>query len=157
MSDQQESKPLNGWWVFAAFAAFFGVVVLVNTVFITTALRTHSGVITKDAYKKGLSYNEILEEARSQPDIKNEIRFEDGVLYWQIETASGELINNADVRAKFIRPIKDGDDFEVVLHYDRDGLYKIKPDFPVKGAWTIYLNASWDSKTFKTTQQIIVP
>lgn len=155
MGKEQITKPLSGWWVFAAFAAFFGVVIAVNTVFITNALRSHSGLVTEDAYKKGLDYNETLKEARSQPELFSKVSFENGVVRWVLKEPSGKPIEDAKVSAQFARPVKDGDDFSAIMRYEGDGLYSLKPDFPVKGAWQLHLSAAWDNKTYKTTNQII--
>lgn len=156
MSDGIKTKPLNGWWVFTAFALFFGVIVLVNSVYITMALRSHSGVVTEDAYRKGLAFNEKLEQARNQPDILNELRFENNILRWKIADKTGLAIDNADVIAEFMRPVKAGNDFNAQLHHDGNGIYSIKPDFPVKGSWKVILSAKWDNNTYQTVEDLIV-
>lgn len=156
MSEATIQKPLNGWWVFAAFAAFFGVVIAVNTVFITQALKSHSGVVTDDAYKKGLAFNDLLNEARHQPELNNEVIFKNGELLWVLKQPSGANIQNAQVTANFMRPVKDGDDFSLPMRYEGDGIYRIEPNFPYKGVWTLQLSATWDKKSYRTTTQIIV-
>lgn len=156
MNTAKPEKPLSGWRVFAMFAAFFGVIIAVNAVFITNALRSHSGLVTEDAYKKGLAYNETLVEARSQPDIHNEISFKNNVLRWSLYTPSGTAINNAAVIAKFTRPIKDGDDFSAPLRYEGNGLYSLQPNFPMKGVWNLHLSATWNNQSYKRATEIIV-
>lgn len=156
MSDGIKTKPLNGWWVFTAFALFFGVIVLVNSVYITMALRSHSGVVTEDAYRKGLAFNEKLEQARNQPEILNELRFENNILRWKIADKTGLAIDNAGVTAEFMRPVKAGNDFNAQLHHDGNGIYSIKPDFPVKGSWKVILSAKWDNNTYQTVEDLIV-
>lgn len=156
MNDASTQKPLNGWWVFAAFATFFGVIIVVNTVFITQALKSHSGLVTEDAYKKGLSYNETLKQARSQPKMQSEVRFKDGTVSWTFKTPLGENIEGANVSAKFTRPVKDGNDFSASMLYEGEGIYTIKPEFPFKGIWNIQLSAAWNNQIYKTTNEIIV-
>ena len=156
MNTTQIEKPLSGWAVFAMFAAFFCIIIAVNTVFITNALRSHSGVVTKDAYKKGLAYNETLKEARRQPNLSNKISFENGIVRWELKTPSGEIIDNANVSAKFTRPVKDGDDFSALMSYDGGGHYLTKPEFPFKGVWNLQLSAKWGNQSYKTASQIIV-
>jgi nitrogen fixation protein FixH len=156
MSEATIKRPLNGWWVFSAFALFFGVIVIVNSVFITMALRTHSGVVTEDAYRKGLTYNEKLEQARNQPDIKSALHFENNILHWNIADQTGAAIENATVTANFMRPIKDGDDFNAELHHDGNGVYSIQPEFPVNGSWKVILSAKWDNNTYQTATALIV-
>lgn len=157
MSETSINKPLNGWWVFAAFFAFFAVIVLVNSVFITMALRSHSGVVTEDAYRKGLSYNETLEQARNQPAIRSAFHYKDNIVYWSLKDQGNHPLENVEVTAKFQRPVKDGDDFSVQLQPVGNGVYSGEIEFPVKGSWKAILSAKWDSKTYQTTQELIVP
>ena len=157
MSETAINKPLNGWWVFAAFFLFFAVIVLVNSVFITMALRSHSGVVTEDAYRKGLTYNETLQQARNQPAMSSAFHFKDNIVYWSLSGKDNQPIENADITAKFQRPVKDGDDFSARLHPSGNGVYSSEVEFPVKGSWKVILSAKWDDKTYQTTQELIVP
>ena len=111
MKEQVIAKPLSGWWVFTAFAAFFGVVIIVNGIFITSALGSFSGLVTEQPYKKGLAYNEILENARTQPNINHKVSFQEGILRWGLKEQDGTYIKEASVTANFTRPVKDGNDF----------------------------------------------
>lgn len=157
MSETAINKSLNGWWVFAAFFLFFAVIVLVNSVFITMALKTNSGVVTEDAYRKGLAYNEALELARNQPAINSVFDYEGNTVYWSLRDQDSQPIENANISAKFQRPVKDGDDFDARLHPTGNGVYSGKINFPVKGSWKVILSAKWDSKIYQTTQELIVP
>lgn len=150
-------KPLSGWKVFAIFVAFFGVVFAVNAVFITMALKTHSGVVTEDAYKKGIHYNDTLAAARAQPEMQSALSFEDGVLSWSLKTPEGRALENASVTAEFFRPVKSGSDFSAELHASGNGIYSLKPEFPVKGAWQVHVRASWDNQNYQITRDIVVP
>ena len=156
MTEAKVAKPLNGWWVFAAFCAFFGVIIGVNTVFITKALQSNTGLVREDAYKHGLDYNKTLEEARHQPAWKGVARFTDGVLTWSLVDDGGAVIDGAVVTGRFFRPVKDGDDFSVPLRNMGNGLYSVEPEFPFKGSWTVYLSATWNNQTFKTSENLVV-
>lgn len=148
-------KPF-GRWVLLAFVLFFICIALINAVFIHFALGTHSGVVIDNPYKRGLAYNETLVKAKSQPDLQNIVEFEKGVLTWTLIDQDGVAIKDANVRAKLVRPIKEGDDFEVVLLHAGEGLYKAKISFPRKGLWTAQLGAKWNNLQYQTSYQIIV-
>lgn len=156
MSEEKIVKPLSGWWVFGAFATFFGVVILVNAVFITSALQSHSGLVIDDAYKKGLSYNTTLQEAKNQPNWSSEVEFSNGLLTWNLTDENAAVIEDAKVNARFFRPVKDGDDFNAELQYDGQGIYSLTPEFPVKGSWIVNLSAAWNNQTYKTQKTLIV-
>lgn len=142
-------KPLSGRRVFLYFFAFFGVIIAVNSVFISNALKTHSGLVIEQAYEKGLSYNETLDAARNQPDIEHEVSYNSGVLRWKLP------MQDATVSAKIKRRIKDGHDFEVTFEHVGGGVYEASPDFPMIGAWTAHLKAAWNNTTFQTRHDLI--
>ncbi|MFP4313862.1 MAG: FixH family protein [Alphaproteobacteria bacterium] len=154
--NQKPEKHLSGWWVFGAFAAFFGVVILVNSFFIYNALYSHSGLVTEDAYKKGLKYNERLQTAKNQPDLAYRFEHKDGLILWQLQDANGKIIDNAEVSVHFFRPVKSGMDFKQKLNHQENGLYSLPVEFPLKGAWEARLKATWDDQTFQTTKNLII-
>lgn len=139
----------QGTWVLLSFIAFFGVIVAVNSVFITTALRTHSGVVTKQPYEKGLAYNKTLKVARDQARLNQEVSFNNGILQWVLKDEDGEPIN-ADVTARLFRPVKDGQDFEVILIPISQGVYESYLNLPMKGRWDALLKAEWQTRQYQT-------
>lgn len=146
----------SGKFILGCFLAFFGVVCAVDAGFVYTALHTNSGEVTEQAYEKGLAYNKTLEQARTQPVLKEKFSFQDGIARWSAIDNNGAVLERAAVKVKFIRPVKDGYDFETVLQYGGSGLYEAKPDFPVKGLWMAQLSAEWNGKRYQTTQEFIV-
>lgn len=153
----QQQKPLSGRFVFACFFVFFALVVVVNTIFITNALKSHSGVVTKNPYEAGLRYNEVLERADNQPKLQETLSLNASVLSWNIRSETGQPISNAQVTVKAIRPVKEGMDFETTLPHNKSGLYSNTINFPAKGQWIIKLDAQWDKNRYQKTQTIIVP
>ncbi|MFV0295823.1 MAG: FixH family protein [Hyphomicrobiaceae bacterium] len=59
-------KGLAGKHVLIMLLAFFGVVFAVNGIFLTRALSTYSGVVSKQPYVRGLHYNERIAAASRQ-------------------------------------------------------------------------------------------
>ena len=66
MSTSIEGKRLTGRHVAIMLAAFFGLMFAVNGVFVYFALGSFSGVSEKDAYKRGLSYNQEIDHHTRQ-------------------------------------------------------------------------------------------
>ena len=62
------AKGIEGRHVLLGFIAFFGVIFLVNGIFVYYALGTFGGGDTSDPYRKGLHYNDTLAEAARQAD-----------------------------------------------------------------------------------------
>ena len=142
-------NPNKGTWVFLCFFAFFAMIVVVNVVFIKTALSTHSGVVTEHAYEKGLAYNEKLKAARSQPELQTKAVFEDSVLRWHLKDENGQSLN-ADVSARLVRPVKDGQDFDVIMTQASRGVYEADLNLPMKGRWEAQLSAKWQTQHYQT-------
>ena len=142
-------NPEKGTWVLLSFIAFFGVIVAVNAVFITTALSTHSGVVTEQPYEKGLAYDETLKAARAQPDLQQKAYFENSVLRWVLHDENGQTLN-ADVSARLVRPVKYGQDFDVVMTQTSGGVYEADLNLSMKGRWEAQLKAEWQTQQYQT-------
>ena len=70
MSAASKTKPpfkdrIIPWYFVMAFMVIFAV----NGLFVYLATHTHTGVITENAYEKGLKFDDIVKEVREQ---KNE-------------------------------------------------------------------------------------
>lgn len=161
MTDTNNAIPAQkagfGKWVLLAFIAFFALIVAVNSVFIYQALNSFNGVIVDDPYKKGLSYNDTLAAARAQPEMQDRVVFEGGMLRWYLMDESAVPVKHAVVQARLIRPVREGFDFDVVLHHKGNGIYERTLDFPLKGRWTAKLKATWNNgtKQYQTMHEII--
>ena len=155
MPDVKKVKHPKDKWILIYFVVFFGVIFAVNAFFIYTATKTNTGVITEHSYKKGLAYNELLEQAKEQPSLKDNASFKNNILSWKLIDSNGREISNANVTAHIVRPIQDGYDFDVILSNKGNGLYETILDLPFKGLWTAKLESQWNKKTYKTTYKFI--
>ncbi len=149
-------KPMSGRFVALCFVLFFGVIVVVNMFFLYMALSTQPGVVTKNAYEKGLDYNELLDKARSQPNITQKVSYIDGVLRWVLSDEDGKALTNAAVIAKIIRPVQNGYDFDITLEHSGGGIYEVEMPLPLKGKWEARLSSKWNGKQYQTAHQFIV-
>lgn len=62
-------KEIKGRHVLIALIVFFGVIIAVDTVFVTTALRTFRGEDEPRSYVQGLNYNDVLERRAAQAEL----------------------------------------------------------------------------------------
>lgn len=145
----QTKKRHDGRFVLMCFVTFFAVIIIVNTIFIYAALNTHSGVVTQKPYETGLAFNEVLNKAKAQPDLKHKVSYENGSLRWKLP------MNNASVTASLVRRVQDGKDFDITFQNMGNGIYEAQPDMPLAGAWTAKLKAEWNNKTFQTSHDFI--
>lgn len=155
--DKSTAKKLTGKNVLFIFVVFFLVIFGVNFVFISAALKTHSGVVTEDAYKKGVAYNDLLERARTQPEIEQKFSLEKNRIDWFIADHNGAAIDNAKVHAYFMWPVKKGYDFDVPLETtNHEGHYWSNIDLPLAGRWRVKLTAHWDDQEFHASHNVII-
>lgn len=145
-----------GKTVLLSFIGFFGLIIVVNAIFIYTALHSNTGVVTEESYEKGLAYDDVLKRAETQPKLVETMSYKAGTLEWNIRDSHGNPIKNAAVQAKFIRPVQDGFDFEVSLKHISGGRYAAAVKFPLEGMWTAKLDAKWDKQQYQTSHPVMV-
>jgi len=65
-SKSQTDGQITGRHVLIAILAFFGVVFLVNGIFLYRAIGTYTGLVANEPYRKGLEYNQRIAAAEQQ-------------------------------------------------------------------------------------------
>ena len=160
------SSPINpkDKWIPRYFFIFFIVVAILDGIFVTLAITTHTGLVTEKAYEKGLAYNEVLERAEKQKSMGIQARaeYKDNVLTLRLKTREDTPLKAEKVVAKFYRPSGTGHDYEVQLEDKGDGLYQAAPAFPLSGLWTTTLEAQWHDQqqqrqNYTTTLSLTAP
>ena len=141
------------------FVAFFVVIAIFDGIFVYLATSTHSGVVTENAYQKGLNYNQY-NDAYNQQEIEGwegYIEFTGSSLIFELNDKQGQPIETAEVVAHISRSTKSGLDFEVLLEHESKGRYESKAiNFPLKGQWDIRVLAQKDQKKHQKSKRIIV-
>jgi nitrogen fixation protein FixH len=161
VNSSQESVQY-GRRVLIYFIGFFALIIVVNSVFIIKALSTHSGVVTENAYRKGLEYNQILKKAAFQKaeKIQGQIIYQNGVLNFQLKDQKDRNIENAKVSIYGRRTVTNAQDFKIQLNPISPGLYQKKFDFPGRGHWVLSLEAQWPTPshyTYQIMEEIYIP
>lgn len=138
-------------WIPWYFVVFFAVIALLDGIFVYMAVSTQTGVVTENAYEKGLNYNEIIKAAKAQPVLQQKAVFENGLLRWQLADENGIPITNAFVNAQIIRPVQDGLDFDVRLMHKGEGIYEAPLKLPAPGQWKAQLKSTWNQQDYQTS------
>ena len=103
-----ESWRFTGRMALALFVGFFAIVFAVNGVMLTMALKTHSGIVANEPYRKGLKYNERIAADALQAELgwSGEIAVSPDArrLVVTLTGKSGEAIDGMRVRAEVARP-----------------------------------------------------
>lgn len=131
---------IEGRHVLFGLVAFFGVMLLANAIFVYFAVATFSGGDTSDPYRKGLHYNETLDEAerQAQRGWRTEVEYDDKTGRLQLSVVDKERapVMGLRVGAMLSRPATDKEDRKVVLAEASQGVYVASVDL-APGLWVI--------------------
>lgn len=140
---------LRGWHVFAILAGFFLTVAAVDGIMIAKAVSTFSGD-TADAYRKGLAYNQTLQEEEVQDRLgwRGSRTFDSrtGRLSISLADENRQPIEGLRVRADIGRATTDMFDRRVELAPAENGTYVADVAGLTEGAWTLSVTASENDK-----------
>ena len=145
-------------WIPWYFVAFFVVLAILDGIFVFVATSTHTGVVTENAYQKGLNYNDTIEAARAQESLgwSAAVAYANGTLSLNLNDDAGLAIEGAAVEAFFFRPTQDGLDFSAPLLAIGNGHYANQV-IASEGQWDVRVYVTWQQKHFQMTQRIVVP
>lgn len=136
-------KKITGYHVLFAMLAFFAVIIAVNGSFVFLALDSWTGLSAENSYKRGVSYNRVLERAAAQK-----------ALGWTVTSKVTPLANNSadvefsvlkdqgavtglEVEAWFRHPVQEGFDRKIALTEQNGGTYSGQIDLPSSGNWRL--------------------
>ncbi|MCB9991986.1 MAG: FixH family protein [Rhodospirillales bacterium] len=160
MSDTADrGRPVDKWipWF---FVLFFVVLAILDGIFVTIALKTHTGTVTDNPYEEGLAYNKTLEAAAARDALGWQADLSLGAdheLRLSLADDQAKPIEGASVVAKIIRPVQDGYDFEIALTEQGSGVYKAPANLPLPGQWQVRIFATWQDKHYQHSRTIIAP
>ena len=135
---------------------FFVTIAILDGFFVYTALSTHSGVVTKNSYEKGLNYNDAIEQAEISKDLNQQIIFQD------LENLKAEIVYSidADIEEAIVivkRPIEQGKDFESKLTSNNsNNNYSAIISFPERGNWDLLVIAKAKNAEYRKKKRIFI-
>jgi nitrogen fixation protein FixH len=144
------------------FFAFFAVVLAVNIFYIYLSKKTWHGLISENAYQKGLNYNQSLELAKKQKELGwkisinyNPINPNSGVFMVKLFDKNGNPINDANILLNIKRPSQSNLDFSQQLNFS-EGFYQAQVEFPLRGQWEIEAVASRGLDIFQEVKRYVI-
>ncbi len=146
-------------WIPWYFVGFFALIFMFDGVFVYLATSTHTGVVTEQAYEKGLNYNQTIEAAAAQKALgwQGEVTYDtSNQLNYVVRDHDGALVTNAKVVAELTRPTHNGVDFNSSLLEIAPGIYQAPIEFPLDGVWDVRIFVTWQQTQFQTAQRIVV-
>ena len=155
---------LRGRHVLLGLVVFFGLIFVVNGVFVYYALSTFAGGDTSDPYRKGLHYNDTLAEAAQDAERgwQAELSYgaKSGGLALSLTDKGGQPVSGLHLAASIERPATDREDRSANFREIDGGKYvadlKLAP-----GQWIVQLQANELSRTgdpvFRLKRRVFVP
>lgn len=141
-------KELTGKHVLIIFLTFFGVIFIMNGFFVYFSQSSWTGLETRDAYRKGLKYNQQLSRSEAQNtrgwtmSLKKEDLPGGGFSLTAVpRTAKGETITRLDLSVELKRPTHEGIDQKFTLKETGLGIYSGKVGKQPLGKWYLLVTA----------------
>ena len=146
-----------GFYVFTAFICFFSLIFVANYFLVNIALRTHKGVISENAYKEGLDYNQTIAKFNKQQDLQWHIipRITNNMIQVKAFDKDKQPLAQADIYAFITRSDTDKMDAKIKLTPTKSGVYFSEFSFPKKGKWTIYFTIKQQQDSYQTHHTFI--
>lgn len=146
-------------WIPYYFVAFFLFLFAADGFMAYLAVSTHTGVVEKDAYQRGVDYNLTIQEKtrQKQSGWSSVIGFsEEGDLVFTLKDRDGAGIAGAKVTAEMVRPATAGADFtQALAEKGAPGVYETLLTFPERGYWEIRIFAEKDGVTYRKYKRVV--
>lgn len=155
----EETARKSDRWIPWMIVGFFVVVAIFDGIFVYLAGSTHTGVVTDNAYNRGLDYNATVAAAEKQAGLgwKIDLDLKDGSnLILKAIDSEQRPLQGAVVRAEFKRPTQDGYDFDVAMTETVAGTFETPVSFPLSGQWDVRVFVQWKQEQFQQSKRLVV-
>ena len=153
---------ITGRHVLIGLIAFFGIVIGVNIVFVTSAVRSFPGEATKKSYVQGINYNDTLEQKEKQKalgwsaeigemDIASQRQ-----LVVRISDADSSPVSTLAVVARLSEHSDDHNQLDFTLLELDPGEYSVELPQEIFGRWTAVVTATGSDELVFETQKTMV-
>jgi len=156
MTGQSLPRPSDKWipWY---IVLFFVVLSFVFGGFTYVALKTHTGIVTDNAYKKGLAYNDIIDKDRQQAALgyKAQLRREQGVLVFALTDKAGAPVEMSSAAIWFFRPTDAKGDLRAEMTAAAAGRFEYAAAPPAPGLWEVRILAETAAGSYQHTKRMV--
>lgn len=141
-------RPLTGRGVLFMLIAFFGVIFGVNIYFLVSALRTHTGIVSQEPYRKGLAYNTRIAADERQTALGWDVGVDvapGGHAKLTFTGLDKKPVTALKVTATIGRPATEREDRKLTFAETQPGLYEAQGAALGAGGWVISAAATTDA------------
>lgn len=156
MTDGTQPRPSDKyipWYI----VLFFVVLTFVFGGFAYIAEKTYTGVVTDEAYTKGLDYNSVIKKAEKQDSLgfSSAIEHQHGQIIFTLKDKQGQGVTAGKVKLFLYRPVQDGSDYSQDMNAAEQGVYTATVTPPQKGQWEVRIHADTAEGSYQTSQRIV--
>ena len=137
-------KVLTGWHVLLIFIAFFGVMFVVNGIFLYSAVTSFPGEDVEKSYLQGIDYNSTLaaRSAQAQRGWTAEIGLQGNDFVVLLNDAAGEPVSPEHVTGLLRHPTDAGLDIDLEFTRAGQGVFATaRPAEVSAGRWALLVEA----------------
>ena len=164
MTGEWLTKELKGRHVLMVLCGFFGVMFVVNGIFVYFALATFSGGDTSNPYRKGLHYNEMLaaDERQAERGWRTAVAYDREARELRVSLLdnAAEPLSGLRVAVMLSRPATTKDDRHLRLKEVSQGVYAADIDL-APGIWVIAMASrkadEGRDSAFRLKQRLFIP
>ena len=148
-----------------AIVLFFLVVFVVNALLVRFSIQSWTGLITEDAYQKGLAFNQTLEAQQQQKALGWQLTLDHALLVAGksgparcfLRDRHNQPLTGATIQGMLFRPVHQGVDQRFTMTESEPGLYAAQLLPPLPGHWEIRLEIGVANNQYKHVQKIELP
>ncbi|OAN52493.1 FixH family protein [Sphingobium sp. TCM1] len=134
-----QTRRFTGWHMTGILVAFFAVVIAVNLLMATVAIRSFGGTVVANSYVESQKFNRYLTQARAQDQLgwKDHVALTDRrQVTLALAGRSGAPILGAPVTAVAEHPLGRAADIPLIFHETAPGRYASDRALPA-GRWQL--------------------
>lgn len=150
-------------WIPLLFILFFLGLFVVTGNFVRLALTTFPGLVSTNAYERGLAYDEVIAAEEAQAEQGWQIEFnlpelsgEGQVAGLTLVDGDGNTLAGANVIMVAERMTRYAQQVRVTLSDQGNGLYEAPIEFPISGRWFVSVLADVDGARHFETHEIFL-
>ncbi|MEM6381813.1 MAG: FixH family protein [Pseudomonadota bacterium] len=151
-------------WVPWLFVLFFIAIFAVLGNFVRLAVGTFTGLVTTNAYERGLAYDDLLEAERLQAErgwtmdlALPELSGPNQTAAVTLHDRNGEPLSGGAVVMMAERMTRYAQQVRLNLHDAGNGVYEAEANFPISGRWMVSILADIDGQRhFETTEIFLI-
>ncbi len=138
---------------------FFVVIAGVLFTFAYVAITTYRGVVTDQAYEKGVAYNDVIARAQAQDEKgwESTIDVHSRVMTFRLVDRRGDAVRVDAVKLTMFRPTQAGIDRDYTMHAQSNGTYTADmSDLPAIGIWEARIKAQTQHGEYQASKRVVM-